>query len=95
MLDHETEFIFVTHNTRDFSQNVGDKRLPHTDLEPVFASKRCHYATSIVDTTKQIDGEMLAEFEWDRTFSLEPRRLSEILDAEHLLFNQGNCSGHN
>ena len=87
-VDPETEFIFVTHNTKDFSQNFGDSRLPHAHLESVFASEKRHYATSIVDAVKQIDGEMLAEYEWDRTFSLEPRWLSEILDAEHLLFRQ-------
>ena len=37
---------------------------------------------------KCIDGEMLAEYERERNYIPEPRWLSEILDAEHLLFRQ-------
>ena len=86
--DPEMEFFFVTHNTRDFSQHDGDRRLPHVDLQPVFASGNRHYAASIVDLVKRIDGEMLAEYEWERTYHPEPRWLSDILDAEQLLFRQ-------
>ena len=64
----ETEFFFVTHNTRDFSQHDGDRRLPHVDLEPVFASGNRHYAASIVDVIKRLNGQMLAEYEWERTY---------------------------
>ncbi len=86
--DEDGEFFFVTHNTRDFSQQDGDHRVPHADLQPVFASEKRHYAISIVDVVKRIDGEMLAEYEWERTYDTEPRRLSELIDAEHLLFRQ-------
>ena len=86
--DAETGFFFVTHNTRDFSQHDGDRRLPHADLEPVFSPGNRHYSTSIVDVVKRIDRELLAEYEWERTFHPEPRWLSELVDAEHLLFRQ-------
>ena len=86
--DEGGEFFFVTHNTRDFSQQDGDQRVPHADLQAVFASAKRHYAISIVDVIKRIDGEMLAEYEWERTYDPEPRRLSELIDAEHLLFRQ-------
>ncbi|MDD9981511.1 MAG: PIN domain-containing protein [Gammaproteobacteria bacterium] len=84
----ETEFFFVTHNTRDFSRHDGDRRLPHVELEPVFAPGNRHYAASIVEVIKRIDGQMLAEYEWERTYHPEPRWLSDILDAEQLLFRQ-------
>ena len=87
-VEPETEFFFVTHNTRDFSQHDGDRRLPHVDLEPVFAPRNRHYAASIVDVIKRLDGQMLAEYEWERTYHPEPRWLSDILDAEQLLFRQ-------
>ena len=87
-VDGEAGFFFVTHNTRDFSQQNGDRRLPHVDLQPVFSPRNRHYATSIVDVVKRIDGEMLAEYEWERTYHPEPRWLSEIVDAEQLLFRQ-------
>ena len=84
----ETEFFFVTHNTRDFSQCDGDRSLPHVDLQPVFSTKNRYYAASIVDVVKRIDGQMLAEYEWECTCHPEPRWLSDILDAEQLLFRQ-------
>ena len=84
--DGEAGFFFVTHNTRDFSRQDGDRRLPHVDHR--------HYATSIVDVVKRIDGEMLAEYEWERTYHPEPRWLSEIVDAEQLLFRQVRYNRH-
>ena len=87
-VEPETEFFFVTHNTRDFSQHDGDRRLPHVDLQPVFATGNRHYAASIVDAVKCIDVQMLADYEWERTYQPEPRWLSDILDAEQRLFRQ-------
>ena len=82
------EFFFVTHNTRNFSQQDGDQRDPHADHHQAFATGKRHYAISVVDVVKRIDGEMLAEYEWERTYHPEPRGLAEIIDAEHLLFRQ-------
>ena len=84
----ENDFIFVTENTRDFSRHNGDQRLPHADLEPLFADARSRYFTSIVEVIKEIDGEMLEEYEFEHTYHQDSRRLSEILEAEHLLFRQ-------
>ena len=86
--DPETEFFFVTDNTRDFSQHNGDRRLPHADLEPLFQTKHSNYATSIVEVIKAINSDMLAEYEWEHAHVEAPRQLSEILDAEHRLFQQ-------
>ena len=87
-IDSETKFFFVTGNTRDFSQHNGDQRLPHADLEPLFQTGKSYYATSIVDVIKDVNGEILAEYEWEHAYHQESRRLSDILDAEHLLFRQ-------
>ena len=84
----EIELFFVTRNTRDFSCHNGDRRLPHADLESIFEKKWCHYSTSIVDVIKRMDSEMLAEYEWEHHYQEEPRWLSEMLDAERLLFKQ-------
>lgn len=86
--DPESEFVFVTGNTRDFSQHNGDQRLPHADLELLFRTRKSRYATSIVEVIKDIGGELLDEFEWEHTYYQQSRRLSEVLDAEHLLFRQ-------
>ena len=84
----ETEFFFVTLNTKDFSQHNGDRRLPHADLEPIFRADNCIYATSIVEVINRLDSELLSELEWEESYSEEPRSLSEILVAEHLLEKQ-------
>ncbi len=86
--DPETEFAFVTGNTRDFSQYNGDQRLPHSDLGSLFSEGKSKYVTSIVEVIKAVDGEMLEEYEWEHNYHQEPRRLSEILEAENLLYRQ-------
>jgi predicted nucleic acid-binding protein len=84
--DPGNEHVFITNNTRDFSQHNGDQRLPHADLEPLFQGKS-RYATSIVEVIREISGDLLEDYEWEHTYQ-QPRKLSEILDAEHLLFRQ-------
>ena len=84
----EPRFIFVTLNTKDFSQHNGDRRLPHADLEPVFRGEHCTYATSIVEVIKKLDSELLTELEWEKSYSEEPRGLSETLEAQHVLTRQ-------
>ena len=85
--DLNDEYIFVTNNIRDFSQHNGDQRLPHVDLVPLLQGKS-RYAISIVEVIKDIGGELLEEYELEHAYHQEARRLSEILDAEHLLFRQ-------
>jgi predicted nucleic acid-binding protein len=84
----DDSFIFVTGNKSDFSRHNGDKRFPHADLEPLFQAPRSHYSISIVDVLKDIDAEMLMEYEWEHTFQHNPRKLSELLEAAHLLDRQ-------
>ena len=83
-----TQFFFVTLNTKDFSQQNGDRRLPHEDLEPMFQAENCTYATSIVEVIKELDSELLSELEWEESYSEEPRGLSEILEALHVVEKQ-------
>ena len=42
----------------------------------------------MVSVIKEINGELLAEYEWEHTQHEQPRRFSEILDAESLLCKQ-------
>jgi hypothetical protein len=42
----------------------------------------------MVDLIKQIDPELLADHDFEMNYAEQPRRLSEILEAEHLLFRQ-------
>ena len=84
----ETRFFFVTLNTKDFSQHNGDRRLPHADLEPIFHGENCTYATSIAEVINELDSELLTELEWEESYSEEPRGLSDILEAQHVLARQ-------
>jgi hypothetical protein len=79
---------FVTHNTKDFSELNGDHRKPHADLVSLFNSAESTYRVSMVDVIKNIDADLLADHDSEFNFSQQPRRLSEILEAEHILFRQ-------
>lgn len=83
-----TIFSFVTHNIKDFSEPSGDRRLPHPDLAPLFDGARSTYETSLGELLRDIDPELMAETDFELNYQQDPRRLSEILEAEHLLFRQ-------
>ena len=83
-----TQFAFVTHNSKDFSEPNGDRRKPHPDIASLFSSPRSTYWGSLLDLLKEIDPELLEDHHSEFNFSQQPRRLSEILEAEHLLFRQ-------
>lgn len=81
-------FTFVTHNTKDFSEPAGDKRLPHPDLASIFDGAKSAYATTLSEVIRDLDPELLDEVDLELNYEDEPRRLAEILEAEHLLFRQ-------
>jgi hypothetical protein len=79
---------FVTHNSRDFSEPNGDRRKPHPDIAALFTPPKSTYWGSLVDVIKEVDPILLDNHDSEFNFSQQPRRLSEILEAEHLLFRQ-------
>jgi hypothetical protein len=81
-------FAFVTHNSKDFSEPNGDRRKPHPDIASLFAPPKSTYWGSLVDLIKEVDSDLLADHGSEFNFSHQPRRLSEILETEHLLFRQ-------
>ena len=81
-------FAFVTHNSKDFSEPNGDRRKPHPDLSNLFWPPRSTYWGSLVDLIKDVGSELLADHDSEFNLSQRPRRLSEILEAENLLFRQ-------
>lgn len=84
----ETRFAFVTHNSRDFSEPNGDRRKPHPGLANLFQAPRSTYWASMADLLNEIDPSILQDDEAELFHQSEPRRLSEILEAENLLFKQ-------
>jgi hypothetical protein len=61
---------------------------PHPDLAPLFAPPKSTYWVSLLDTLKDIDPDLLADHDAEFNYSPQFSRLSEILEAEHLLFRQ-------
>ena len=90
----EKEYAFVTHNTKDFSAMKGDRRKPHFDLANLFDTPRSTYWVSIVELIKAREPDLLADIESEIKFSPQSRSLSEILEAENLLFRQVWYSRH-
>lgn len=84
----EDIYAFVTHNTSDFSDKTGDTRLPHPDLAPLFDGSTSRYVTNLGPLLKEFADDLIEESTFEREFSQEPRALSELLDAEHTLFQQ-------
>jgi PIN domain len=86
--DAEAVYGFVTHNTHDFSEKGGDTRLPHPDLAALFDGTASRYATSLAPLIGEFAEDLIEEIRFEREYSQEPRRLSELLEAEHKLFKQ-------
>src|SRR5260370_20198020 len=84
----DTRLVFVTHNVRDFSEPNGDQRKPHPDLLPLFDGANSVYSASLIDVLKEIDEDLLADHELELNGFFQTRRLSELLEADHLLFRQ-------
>lgn len=84
----DVTFAFVTHNKADFSADGGDHRQPHADLLPLFDGKRSTYWISLADLINDLDIDLLANYDLQIYGALQARGLSEIQEAEHLLFRQ-------
>jgi PIN domain len=82
------EFAFVTHNKHDFSNTGVDERKQHPDIEDLFIQANSTYALALGEALNQYAPELVDELKWEFEYQNEPRRLSEILEAEHLLFRQ-------
>ena len=84
----DMRLAFVTHNVRDFSDATGDQRKPHPDLLPLFDGIVSTYSISLIDVIKEVDEDLLADHDLEFSGMFQPRRLSEVMEAEHLLFRQ-------
>lgn len=82
------DFAFVTQNKADFSLEGGDHRHSHADFADLFDDNRSRYWVSLVDLLNDTDENLLANDDMELYGVSEVRRLSEILEAENLLFRQ-------
>lgn len=86
--DADDVYGFVTHNIHDFSDRGGDSRLPHPDLAAIFDNSNSRYATSLGPLLGEFAEDLLEEIKFEREFNQEPRKLYELLEAEHRLIKQ-------
>ena len=84
----DARHVFLTHNIKDFSEVSGDRRKPHPDLAQLFDGEASSYAVSMLEVLKAIGPDLLADHKFEFYVGEQPRRLSEILEVEHLLFSQ-------
>jgi hypothetical protein len=81
-------FAFVTHNKTDFSLVSGNQKLPHEDFVAMFSKIKSMYFINLAECLRRIDPSMVTELMWEQSWSQEPRGLSELMQAEDLLFHQ-------
>lgn len=79
---------FVTHNKHDFSDMGKDEREPHPHIAELFESINSTYTLALGEVLNIYAPEWMEELKWEFEYQEQPRGLSEILAAEHLLFRQ-------
>ena len=84
----EDVYGFVTHNIHDFSKKGGDTRFPHADLAPLFDGAASRYATNLGPLIGEFAEDLLEEIRFGHEYDSEPRKLSELLEAEDKLTQQ-------
>jgi hypothetical protein len=84
----EATCAFVTHNKHDFSNMASDERKPHPDLAELFPDAQSVYALALGEVLNAYAPQLMEEVRWEFEYNEEPRLLSEILEAERLLFRQ-------
>ncbi len=82
------QLAFVTHNKHDFSSMGVNERQPHPDFADLFGDPQSTYSPALGEVLNEIAPEWLEEAQWQFECQKEPRRLREIIEVEHLLFQQ-------
>jgi hypothetical protein len=83
-----TRFAFVTHNTKDFSHPNASNKLPHPDMAACFSRVRSMYFITLGEALRRVQPEQFSDLMMEQEWMEEPRRLTEIVDAIDLLFDQ-------
>jgi len=81
-------FAFVTHNKRDFSIENGNHKMPHPDFEGFFSRIKSLYFINLPEALRRIDPSLVTDIMLEYSWSQEPRGLTEILEAEDMLFHK-------
>lgn len=81
-------FAFVTHNKNDFSIENGNHKLPHPDFASLFSRIKSLYFINLPEALRRIEPSLVTDIMLEHSWTQEPRGLTEILEAEDLLFHQ-------
>jgi PIN domain len=81
-------FAFVTHNIKDFSHPAANNKLPHPDIAACFSRVRSLYFITLGEALRRVQPQKFADLMIEQEWIEQPRRLTEIVDAMDLLFNQ-------
>ncbi|MFZ0862818.1 MAG: PIN domain-containing protein [Candidatus Sulfotelmatobacter sp.] len=81
-------FAFVTHNRADFSVENGNQKLPHVHLAGLFSRIKSLYFINLPEALRRVEPSLVSDMMLEQSWTQEPRGLTEILEAEDLLFNQ-------
>jgi len=81
-------FAFVTHNKHDFSIPNGDERIPHSDFEGYFSKIKSQYFINLAEAIHKISPELVTDIMIENDWRVEPRTLSEIVEAEGDFFDK-------
>lgn len=81
-------FAFVTHNKRDFSIENGNEKTPHPDFANLFSRVKSLYFINLPEALRRVDPSLVTDIMFECSWMQEPRGLTEIREAEELLFHQ-------
>lgn len=84
--DDKNKYLFVNHNTEDFSHPLDNKKLAHPDFDSYFSSAKSKYYINLSEALKSIWPNLISNMLVEREeFAQNPRTLSQILDAKNEL----------
>ena len=81
-------FAFVTHNKSDFSIEHGNQKMPHPDFGSLFSRMKSLYFINLPEALRRVEPSLVTDIMLEHSWTQEPRGLTEILEAEDLLFHQ-------
>jgi len=81
-------FAFVTYNKSDFSIEQGNHKVPHPDLASIFSRIKSLYFINLPEALRRVEPSLVTDIMLEHSWTQEPRGLTEILEAEDLLFHQ-------
>lgn len=81
-------FAFITHNKSDFSIEHGSHKMPHLDIASLFSRIKSLYFINLPEALRRVEPSLVTDIMLEHSWTQEPRGLTEILEAEDLLFHQ-------